>query len=100
MRELFIYYRVRDTDATPAREAVGAMQYELRTARPGLLARLLIRQDEAKGSQTWMETYSAGPGSAGIDIACEALIESHAKALVPFIEGARHVEAFDADAGN
>lgn len=99
MRELFVYYRVRDADAARARKAVVAMQDELRATRRGLQARLLVRQGEADGPQTWMETYSAGSGSAGIDVACEALIEAHAIRLAPLIDGSRHVEAFDADTG-
>ncbi len=98
MRELFAYYRVRNANTTSAREAVGAMQDDLRAARPGLLARLLVRQGEVDGLQTWMEIYSAAPGSAGIDVAFEALIESRSKALAPFIDGVRQVEAFDAEA--
>lgn len=99
MRELFIYYRVRNADATRVRKAVVAMQDELRAGHPALHTRLLIRQGEGDGPQTWMETYSGGSGSAGIDAAVEALIEAHAKRLAPFIDGARHIEAFDADSG-
>ncbi len=96
MRELFIYYRVRDADVAGARGAVEAMQKALRSFRPELRARLLIRGED--GHQTWMETYSTSAESLGIDAAFEALIEAHAKDLAPFIDGTRHVEAFDTDA--
>ena len=96
MRELFIYYRVRGADATAARGAVEAMQNALRSTRPGLRARLLIRLEDS--AQTWMETYSTSAESPGIDAAFEALIEVRARDLAPFIDGTRHVEAFDADA--
>lgn len=97
MRELFVYYRVREADAAAAREAVGAMQNELRSAHPELRARLLTRQGAGAGAQTWMETYSLGTGSQGVDAAFEALIETRAASLAGFIDGSRHVEAFSAD---
>ena len=96
MRELFIYYRVRDADARAARKAVMAMDDALRSSHAGLHARLLIRHEDKV--QTWMETYSTAAGSPGIDVDLEALIEAQVKYLAPFIDGARHVEAFDADA--
>jgi hypothetical protein len=95
MRELFIYYRVRDTDAGAARNAVMAMHDALRSSHAGLRTRLLIRRED--GVQTWMETYSTSAES-GLDDAFEATIDVHAKDLLPFIDGTRHVEAFDADA--
>ena len=49
------------------------------------------------GAQTWMETYSLGTGSQGVDAAFEALIETRAASLAGFIDGSRHVEAFSAD---
>ena len=101
MRELFVYYRVREADAAAAREAVSAMQNELRSAHPGLRARLLTRQGAGAGAgagaQTWMETYSLGTGSEGVDAAFEALIETRAASLACLIDGSRHVEAFSAD---
>jgi hypothetical protein len=96
MRELFIYYRVREADAGAARNAVMAMHDTLRSSHSGLRARLLIRRGD--DVQTWMETYATAAGSPGIDAALEALIEARARDLVPFIDGTRHVEAFDADA--
>jgi hypothetical protein len=95
MRELFVYYRIREGAATSARAAVVAMHEELRVLRPGLVARLLTR-DEPSGTATWMETYAAAP--AGVDAAIESTVAEHAARLVPFIDGARHVEAFDSDA--
>ena len=97
MRELFVYYRVRAADAAAAREAVSAMQKELRSAHPGLRARLLRREDGAAGAETWMEAYSVTPGSTGIDATLEARIEARATSLLPFIDGLRHVERFSAE---
>lgn len=99
MRELFIYYRVRDTDVAEAREAVGAMQRELRRSRPGLQARLMTRQGGDGGTQTWMETYSLVDDAGGIDAGVESVIETHAMSLARFIDGSRHVEAFESEAG-
>jgi hypothetical protein len=61
MRELFVYYRVRTADSALASVAAQAMQAQLRTRHPELIARLLCRPDTGGGEQTWMETYAADP---------------------------------------
>jgi hypothetical protein len=99
MRELFVYYRVRDADAAAAREAVAAMHAELRRSWPGLRARLMTRQGVDGGKQTWMETYSLADGARGIDAGVESVIEARAANLARFIDGSRHVEAFESDVG-
>jgi Domain of unknown function (DUF4936) len=95
MRELFIYYRVRDTDAAAAREAVAVMQLDLRRSRPGLHTRLMTRQGVDGGAQTWMETYSLAGDPPGVDAGTESEIEAQAARLARFIDGTRHVEAFE-----
>ncbi|MEO8523991.1 MAG: DUF4936 family protein [Caldimonas sp.] len=97
MRELFIYYRVREADLAAARTAVKAMQHELRISRPGLLARLLTRQGVDGGMQTWMETYSLAGEGRGFDAGFESEIEAHAARIAHLIDGIRHVEAFEPD---
>jgi Domain of unknown function (DUF4936) len=97
MRELFVYYRIRDTDAAAARAAVRAMQDGLRRAHPGLTARLLARADDGKDLQTWMETYSLASSEEGIAPALEAQIEAQATAWSHLLVGPRHIEAFAAD---
>ena len=96
-RELFVWYRVRRERAHSARAAVVAMQRSLAAARPGLQARLLVR-DEGE-TATWMETYSRLASSVtdggGIDAETEAAIAAAARPIAALIEGARHVEAFD-----
>ena len=74
------------------------MQGELRSAHPGLQARLLERVD-ADGRITWMETYAfpAVAGPDGVDAATQKDIAERARPLAPFIDGARHVEAFHAN---
>jgi hypothetical protein len=99
MRELFIYYRVRDADAAAAREAVAAMHRQLRRSWPGLHARLMTRQGIDGDTQTWMETYSLADDGRGIDAGTESAIEAHAVSLAHFIDGPRHVEGFEPDVG-
>lgn len=96
MRELFVWYRVRDHDAPAARDTALAMQRSLVARCPGLEARLLIR-DVGGGVQTWMETYarSASAANDGVDAATEALIDSASAALQDLTCGTRHVEAFE-----
>jgi hypothetical protein len=99
MRELYVYYRIRDDVATRAREALTTMHFELRAAYSGLVTRVLTRRDET-GAATWMETYAltgSESGSAGIDARIEDAIAKQASALGSFIDGPRHVEAFDSD---
>jgi len=95
-RELFVWYRVRRDRADAARVAVLAMQRTLCSERPGLQARLLVRDDGE--TSTWMETYSlsslnTGDGR-GIDETIEAAIAAAAVRLDGLIDGPRHVEAF------
>ncbi len=99
MRELFIYYAVDPAQAGALREALAAWHRALGAAHPGLVARVLVRDDDAGPLQTWMETYSTRPEllPAGIDDALQARIEAGARAhLLPFIAGDRHVEVFRA----
>lgn len=93
MRELFIYYRATQENASVLHAQVSRMQTELRARHRGLQARLLRRPEAADGLHTWMETYSSPDG---IDSALQAAIESAALALAPWIEGSRHIERFDA----
>jgi len=95
-RELFVWYRVREGRADAARGAVLAMQRTLCRERPGLQARLLVRDDGE--TSTWMETYSLPSPSAGddrgVDVAIEGAIAAAAVRLDDLIDGPRHVEAF------
>jgi hypothetical protein len=93
-RELFVWYRVRKDRADAARAAALAMQRSLCAERPGLQARLLVRDDGE--TSTWMETYSlpSPPAGSGVDVAIEAAIAAAALRLEGLIDGPRHVEAF------
>jgi len=94
MRELFVYYRVRDADVAAARQAVQAMQDGLRAAHSGLEARLLVRAGEGEASQTWMETYALPGAREGIGPGLEERIEAQAATWAQLVAGPRHVEAF------
>ena len=96
MRELYVYYRVRGTDAAAAEAEVVALQTELRAATPGLRARLLQRPDEQDGRQTWMEIYSmeSAVNVEGVSARLEAAIEVRAADRLTHIDGSRHVEVF------
>jgi hypothetical protein len=77
-RELYVYYRVRRGDADAAQAQVEAAQARLRTALPGLEARLLRRCEEGAPAEagrdpTWMEIYRH---AAGLDDAACAQIEA------------------------
>ena len=100
MRELFVYYRVPAATAAAAHAAATAAQAALRTAHPGLVARLLRRDDGIDGrpsSATWMETYARPGIPSGVDEALQSAIESACTPLLALIDGPRHAEAFDAD---
>jgi hypothetical protein len=101
MRELFIYYRLRSTDAQAARGLVLDFQAQLRTQYPQLMTRLLQRPDPshgADGRQTWMEIYSTDPmrEPAGVTAELQIVIEAQAAVLGPLLDGPRHTEVFTA----
>jgi hypothetical protein len=98
VRELFVWYRVRDDRIAEALAGVRAMQDSLARAWPGLRSRLLTRAD-GSGVETWMEAYSvdavAAPiGHVGIDADIERAIEAAALPLAALLDSVRHAEAF------
>ena len=99
MRELYIYDRVAEAHAVPARAAAIAMQADLHQAHPQLLMRLLRRPDTVDGQQTWMETYAADATddtlAEGIDAAMQTAIEHAALVLQPWLASPRHIEVFE-----
>ena len=98
MRELFIYYRLRSSDAAAALAVVLSYQALLRARHPTLIARLLHRSIDGDALQTWMETYSTDPmrEPAGITLEIQSEIEAHARPLLPMLTGTRHTEVFSA----
>jgi hypothetical protein len=95
-RELYVYYRVAQTHWRAAADAVLAWQRELRSARPGLITRVLRRPDVRDDAVTLMETYAFEPNTGALDDALQSGIERGAPALQPWLNGQRHIEAFDA----
>lgn len=92
MRELFIYYRAPQENASALHAEVSRMQTELRARHPGLQARLLRRPEAADGLHTWMETYALP--QEGLNDALQGEIETAARAWSHWIVGPRHVERF------
>jgi len=84
MRDLYIYYRVRDQHAAQLAQRVRAMQTALGSGQ------LKRRPGASDGVQTWMEIYP--DVTAGFDTAL-ALAVSQA-ALPELIAGERHTEVF------
>ena len=94
MRELFVWYRVRDERVAEALAAVRAMHDSLAVAWPGLRPRLLTRADGG-GVQTWMEAYAFDADDRnGVDAELERAIETVALSLAALLDGARHAETF------
>lgn len=96
MRELFIYYRSPEEQASAVQARVHEFQSRLRRDHPALMARLLRRPEAKSGLVTWMETYAIDPMTNGpsIDAPLQQQIEVHARCLDGLIEGERHTEVF------
>jgi Domain of unknown function (DUF4936) len=95
MRELFVYYRVADAVAAAADAAVRRLQAGLCDRHDGLQARLLRRQGDPGGLQTWMEIYARPGQPGGVTPSLQAKIERAAEMLAPLIDGPRHCEVFE-----
>lgn len=95
-RELYVYYRVARVHWRAAVDAASAWQRELRSAHPGLIARVLRRPDVRDDAVTLMETYAFEPNTGAIDDELQAAIERGAPPLPSWLIGERHVEPFEA----
>lgn len=104
MREVFIYYRIHMNQIEMAQREIQAFQARMATVFPGLVARLLKRDDGAIGSDrehdTWMEHYRIDTGDSttaepGLTPEIQTRIEHDAKTqLSHWIVGPRHTEVF------
>ena len=96
MRELYVYYRVKEPDAVAAEAEARQFQATLRAQTPGLLTRLLRRPVVSDGLSTWMEVYAmdAAVEPDGVSASLQADIEREAARLLTRNEGPRHVEVF------
>ena len=94
--ELYVYYRVAESQWRAALLVVREFQQRLCRECPGLRARVLRRPGERSDDVTLMEIYAFDDGRArGIDEPLRARIEAAATALSPLLASARHVEVFE-----
>jgi hypothetical protein len=89
MADLYIYYRVRETDTQALLPRVAAMQRAL-AASHGLAPQLKRRPESKDGQQTWMEVYPAAP--EGFDAVLTQAVD--AAGIAALIAGPRHTEVF------
>lgn len=87
--DLYIYYRVSETDAERFAQAAARMQREL-AQRHGVATALKRRPLAQDGMHTWMEVYLA----AGEGFEAELAQAVSASELPAYIAGERHVEHF------
>src|SRR5437868_1499953 len=88
MIDLYVYYKVRESDASALAPRVHAMQAAL--SRECMSVQLKRRPDSKDGMQTWMEVYP------GVDAAFQARLEEAAAqaGLSALIAGPRRAEVF------
>lgn len=89
MNDLYIYYQVRDADASALQAMVVAMQARLAKLH-GVSAQLKRRPETKEGLQTWMEVYPAA-GEAFASALNEAVEQA---GLSAWTTGPRHTEIF------
>ena len=89
MNDLYIYYQVRDADASALAPLVRAMQARL-SLEHGVTAQLKRRPETTNGLQTWMEIYPAV--RFGFDAALADAVAG--AALAQLTSGKRHTEIF------
>lgn len=87
--DLYIYYKVGESDASALYTAVAPMQAQL-AAQFAVTSELKRRPQASEGVQTWMEIYRAVPGNFAATLG-EAVQQA---GLARWIVGTRHVEAF------
>jgi hypothetical protein len=87
--DLYIYYRVRSSDADALHVRAAAMQTAL-ADKYGIVGALKRRPEEKEGRQTWMEVYEGVPEDFEASLK-QAVTDADLPAL---IDGARHTEYF------
>ena len=89
MKDLYVYYQVKEEHALALEARVRAMQAKLATAS-GVAPQLKRRPEAKDGMQTWMEIYPVvGEGFA--ELLASAANEA---GLLALTAGERHTEAF------
>lgn len=89
MKDLYIYYQVREEHAQTLEARVRAMQAKL-AAASGVAPQLKRRPEAQDGMQTWMEIYPV-VGEGFTDLLAAAADEA---GLLALTAGARHLEVF------
>lgn len=92
-RELFLYWRTSSADAEAAAEQARSLQGDLRDRHAGLMTRLFRRDEPGRGRVTFMESYAL-PGRGIGDALAQEIVAAGAR-LRPWLDGERHVEAFE-----
>lgn len=87
--DLYVYYRVRDDDASALLARVTALQQSL-ARECGIVTGLKRRPETRDGRQTWMEIYQSVP--AGFEAMLDQALSD--QGLSDLIEGGRHTEHF------
>lgn len=89
MNDLYIYYKVRATNADQLEMRLRILQAEV-GALTGIYGAIKRRPEAKDGVQTWMEVYAATPdGFAAV------LAEAEREAdIAGLIDGPRHTEVF------
>jgi predicted kinase len=89
MIDLYVYYKVREADATALAPRVRALQADV-ARQHGVRAHLKRRPEARDGLETWMEVYS------DVDGAFPALLAAAAQApgFDGLIDGPRRTEIF------
>jgi Domain of unknown function (DUF4936) len=89
MKDLYIYYQVKDEHAQALEARVRALQARL-AEQSGVAPQLKRRPESKDGLQTWMEIYPVvGEGFAGVLAAA-----TEEAGLLALTHGERHTEAF------
>jgi len=91
-RALFVYYRIDAGALEAVLQALRQMHDALVAGSPDLQANAWRRPELRDGELTVMETYVHPDG---VDLALERRIELAARALSPWLRGARHTEVFE-----
>ncbi|STR28120.1 Uncharacterised protein [Janthinobacterium lividum] len=89
MKDLYVYYQVKEEHAQALEARVRAMQAKL-AAASGVAPQLKCRPDSKDGSQTWMEIYPV-VGEGFTELLASASEEA---GLLSLTSGARHTEVF------
>ena len=93
MIDLYVYYKVRESDAAALAPRVRALQDDV-AVRFGVAGRLKRRPEARDGVQTWMEVYDGVDAAFAAAFASSLADAAAAAHLDDLLAGPRHVETF------